>query len=184
MKAPPPPVLRRRIAAADVHGALAVELAASVEERGALARAYGLLEVRSLAASANLTGGIGGSLEVEGRITADIVQACVVSLAPVEQHIDEPFAVRFVPPSSPELAAPTRAHAEMVVDPAAPDPPEAMTEGGIDLGAVVEEAFVLAIDPYPRAPDATLPAELASPEAAGDSPFAALAALRTGKEKR
>ena len=89
-----------------------------------------------------------------------------------------------MPPSSAELAAPARPHAELVIDPAAPDPPEAMTDGGIDLGAVVEEAFVLAIDPYPRAPGAALPTESGTAPAADDSPFAALAALRPGKGKR
>jgi len=183
---PPPPVLKRRIAVADVHGALDVELAADARERAALAKANGLLEVRSLAATATLTAGAGGSFVLAGRLTADIVQTCVVSLVPVDQRIDEPFSVRFVPPSSPELATPVKALADVAVDPSAPDPPEAMSDGGIDLGAVVEEAFVLAIDPYPRAPGAALPAEFGAPAAAagGDSPFAALAALKAGKQKR
>ena len=47
------------------------------------------------AAAAELAGR--GSIAVDGRVSADIVQECVVSLEPVEQAIDEPVAVRFAP---------------------------------------------------------------------------------------
>ena len=89
-------------------------------------------------------------------MVADIVQTCVVSLVPVDQHIDETFQVRFVrdPGKLPKVGA------EVVVDPAAPDPPELLTGPTIDVGEIAEEYFVLAIDPYPHAPGATLPADV------------------------
>jgi hypothetical protein len=59
------------------------------------------------------------------------------------------------------------------------DPDEIESADGIaDLGEAVAEQLALALDPYPRAPDAELPPE-ANDEAAGA--FAALAALRRGK---
>jgi uncharacterized metal-binding protein YceD (DUF177 family) len=110
-------------------------------------------------------------------VVAEIVQPCVVSLEPVPQHIDEAFSVRFVPPGSAELPAAPRPHEEVVIDAAAPDPPEELHGAAVDLGAVVEEAFVLAIDPYPRAPDAMLPETEAGGERA-ESPFAVLGRLK------
>ena len=46
--------------------------------------------------------------------------------------------------------------------------------------AVVEEELALSIDPYPRAPDAELPADAINPDDS-DSPFAALSALKRGR---
>ncbi len=151
-----------------------VEVEATAAEKQRLAEAYDLREVKSLAASVTLEP-IGGGVAVEGRIVADIVQTCVVSLVPVDEHIDEPFAVRFVrdPNQLP------KAGSEIVVDPAADDPPEPLDGPSIDVGALVEEYFALAINPYPRAPGAELPAEYAGSddERARQSPFAALAGL-------
>ncbi len=152
-----------------------VEIAASDGERAALAAAYDLRAVEGLSAQTTLTPAEDGLVTVEGRVTADIVQSCVVSLEPVPQHIDETFSLRFAPADSPEVQPPEGAAREVAIDPEAPDPPEVMEGKTIDLGAVVEEMFVLAIDPYPRAPGAELPAEgRDAPESDEESPFAVL----------
>lgn len=160
----------------------AVEIVADAVEREALAAEYGLVAIDRLMATATLTPGARGAVEVEGRVLADIVQTCVVSLVPVAQHIDETFALKFVQPADapPEPQPGT----EVAIDPDRPDPPEVLTGPHIDLGAVVEEVFVLAIDPYPRAPDAALPPEAAAAtEKGGESPFAVLAGLRRPKDE-
>ena len=147
---------------------------ATEAERAALAKAYGLVEVRSLTADLVASAGSRGSVRVEGRVTADIVQSCVVSLAPVEQKIDEAVDVRYAPDRREDFEP----GSEISLDLEAEDPPEPLTGPALDLGAVAEEHFVLAIDPYPRAPGAELAP--ASPDAGPerpDSPFAALAAL-------
>jgi uncharacterized metal-binding protein YceD (DUF177 family) len=151
---------------------LVMDLDASPQQRAALAEALGLLEVRGVSAQVTLRALAKGALLVEGRIEADIVQTCVVSLVPVDQHIDESFTLRFVAPgavgtANADTAAP--AHGE-------PEPPEVLAGPTIDVGALAEEHFVLAIDPYPRAPGAELPPEATEPrDASADSPFAALA---------
>lgn len=151
-----------------------VEFTARPGEREALASAYDLVSVKSLAASVVLEQAPGGGIAVDGRVVADIVQTCVVSLVPVESHIDETFSLRFVRDAS-RLPRPGP---EMVVDPDAPDPPELIEGPTLDVGALAEEYFALAIDPYPRAPGATLPAELATDSnAEPESPFAVLASL-------
>jgi len=150
-----------------------VEVEASAAERKRLAEAYDLREVKSLTASVTLEP-VGGGVAVEGRILADIVQTCVVSLVPVDEHIDEPFAVRFVRDQN-RLPKPG---SEIVIDPAADDPPEPLESNSIDIGALVEEYFALAINPYPRAPGAELPADYSGVnDSAQQSPFAALAKL-------
>jgi hypothetical protein len=101
---------------------------------------------------------------------------------PVDQKIDEDFAVRFA--RGPVADTPPKAGAEVHLDVDAADPPEILTGSTIDLGPLVVEYFVLGIDPYPRAPGAALPPEAADPDGPEDaSPFAALAALKgAGKD--
>jgi uncharacterized metal-binding protein YceD (DUF177 family) len=114
-----------------------------------------------------------GGAQVVGRVSADVGQTCVVSLEPMESRIDEPVDVIFVPPS-----AAASESLEEVVSPHGDDPPEMLYDGKLDLGALALEFLLLAIDPYPRKPDAVF---AAPPTTDGDDasshPFAALAAL-------
>lgn len=157
-------------------------IAADSAELAALARAYDIPEVRALAADLTLSREAGGVIRVKGRVTADIVQTCVVSLVPVEQSIDEAVDVRLVEAGSRRAETLARTGAEaMMVDPGEPDPPDLLPGPTIDLGAIAVEHLLLAVDPYPRAPGAELPAEAADPSpGSSDSPFAALARLRGG----
>ncbi len=179
-------ILSRPVEVADIPDAgLEVEIVAGEHERTALAAAYDLVAVKALTASATLTRDGKGGLSIEARVVADIVQTCVVSLVPVDQHIDEPISLRFVPPGSPEAPKPAKPGAEVVISADQPEPPEILTGPTIDLGALVEEHFVLAIDPYPHAPGAELPAEAADTEKAGSqSPFAVLAGLATKRPRK
>ena len=160
-----------------------LQIEARDEQRAALATAYELVAVDRLLATTVLEPAAGGLVTVSGRILADIVQSCVVSLEPVPQHIDETFEVRFAPAEAGEPQPAAEAHREVAVDPDAPDPPEPMDGTSIDLGALVEEMFVLAIDPYPRAPGAELAADTGEPpDSEPESPFAVLReVMRTRK---
>jgi uncharacterized metal-binding protein YceD (DUF177 family) len=149
-----------------------VEVSASPEQRTAIAAAYDLVDVKSVSATVQLRPEPRGGIVAGGRVVADIVQTCVVSLVPVEQHIDEVFTVRFVPAES---AAALRANRQDEGDEA--DPPDMLTGTTVDVGALAEEHFVLAIDPYPRAPGAELPADMKPAQEAVDSPFAKLGEL-------
>jgi uncharacterized metal-binding protein YceD (DUF177 family) len=158
-----------------------VAIEAGPDQRAALAEAYDLVAVEGLSATATLMPAGGRLVAVEGRVTADIVQSCVVSLEPVAQRIDETFQVRYAPAGAAEAQGP--AGKEVAIDPEAPDPPEAMQDTTIDVGALVEEMFVLAIDPYPRAPGAELSdVGAGEPESGEESPFAVLrGVVRSGK---
>ena len=115
-----------------------------------------------------------------GRVRARIGQTCVVTLDPIENDIDEPIDLIFAPPEQiPELADLVDEAAESDRD--IPDPPEPIENGMIDLGRVATDALFLAIDPYPRKPDAVFEPLVAAPDPE-DHPFAALKALKVDAE--
>jgi hypothetical protein len=144
--------------------------------REAMAEVAGLREILSASASLDVTPKGGGRFHVAGHVRARIGQTCVVTLDPIENDIDEPIDLIFAPPEQiPELADLVDEAAESDVE--IPDPPEPIVNGVIDLGRLATDALFLAIDPYPRRPDAVFepPVVAADPE---DHPFAALKALQ------
>lgn len=139
-------------------------LRASPAECDALARRFGIEGVGRLEADLVLRPEPGGVITVAGRLSADVVQACVVSLDPVPQTVDEDVTLRLLPPGE-----------EPSDDPEGPD--DIPIEGdAIDLGEAMAEQLALALDPYPRAPGAVLPGGEGTQAPRGA--FAALASLR------
>ena len=150
------------------------EIAANEAERRRLAERFGLLALDRLAATLRLDRGGGGLIHVHGRLEADVVQACVVTLEPVRSQIRESFTVAFG-------AGRSAPDGEVVIDVDEEDPAEELTDGRIDLGEVVAQQLSVALDPYPRAPgghDRFEAAEGESGATPGASPFAALERLR------
>jgi len=144
--------------------------------RGAMAEVAGLREVLSARASLDVTPQRGGRYHVAGHVRARIGQTCVVTLDPIENDIDEPIDLTFAPPEQiPQLSDLVEEAAES--DAEIPDPPEPIENGVIDLGRLATDALFLAIDPYPRKPDAVFEPPVV-PEDPEDHPFAALKALK------
>lgn len=138
-------------------------LTASPAERQALARRFGILGIDALEVRFRLEPEADGAIRAAGHLEASLVQECVVTLEPVPQCVVDEFVLRLLPAGRAAAYGPE-------------DLDEIETEQDVaDLGEVAAEQLALAIDPYPRAPGAELPAELQS-EAEGA--FAALAALR------
>jgi hypothetical protein len=151
------------------------DIEAGAVAREAMAEVAGLREILSARAALDVTPKSGGRVHVAGHVRARIGQTCVVSLDPIENDIDEPIDLIFAPPEQiPQLADLVEA-AES--DTEIPDPPEPIVNGVIDLGRLATDALFLAIDPYPRRPDAVFepPVVAADQE---DHPFAALKALQ------
>jgi len=94
----------------------------------------------------------------------------------VSSKIDETVEQIFVPEGSKLARMVTNEEGEIVLDPDGPDIPDQFTGDSIDVGAVVAEFAALAIDPYPRKPDAAFPetAEKEPEEEKRPSPFAVL----------
>ncbi|MET3790151.1 YceD family protein [Aquamicrobium terrae] len=135
---------------------LPVVIEADEAQRKALAEAHGLLSVDSYRAEMLVTAWKRNGVKVSGHVAADITQACVVTLEPLKAHIDEAVEGLFLPQDS-KLAR-LEQQGEMVLDADGPDSPETFTGDTIDAGALAEEFFGLAIDPYPRKPGVTLEA--------------------------
>jgi uncharacterized metal-binding protein YceD (DUF177 family) len=111
-----------------------------------------------------------------GRVSATVVQNCVVTLEPIEAEIDEAIDLMFLS----EAAAAAEAARLQALD--TEDPPEPLREGAVDLGALATEFLLLGIDPYPRKPGAVFDAPPAGDPSS--HPFAALAALKKGGDPK
>jgi uncharacterized metal-binding protein YceD (DUF177 family) len=157
------------------------EIEADQTMRDAVAGVGGLREVLSAKASFDVTPLSGGRFHVSGHVRARIGQTCVVTLDPMESEIDEAIDLIFAPPEQiPQMAALVDESEHS--DGETPDPPEPIENGMIDLGRLATDALYLAVDPYPRKPDAVFEpmVEAADPE---DHPFAALKALKVEPTK-
>ena len=152
-----------------------LDLVADEAERRAIAERLGLRTLARLDAHVVLSR-TGPLVRAEGRIVAALEQNCVVTGDPVAAHVDEPFALLFMP--EPETEA------DEEIELGADDCDAVFYDGAaIDLGRAIADTLALSVDPYPRSAsaDAALrEAGVLSEEQA--SPFAVLAALK-GRER-
>jgi uncharacterized metal-binding protein YceD (DUF177 family) len=140
------------------------EIAASEAERAALARRFGLLSLDRFEARVRLRRLAGGMVRLAAAFEADLVQECVITLEPVPSRLEERFSLVY---------GALEATTEVILD-EAEETVEPLEGDRIDIGEAVAQQLSLALDPYPRAPDAALDAAPTS-ETASPSPFAALA---------
>lgn len=123
---------------------------ADAAQRDALAADHGLQAVETFRAEFDVVGWKKGGVKVTGRVRARVVQACIVTLQPVNETIDEDISAIFLPEGS-SLAVPKRsAEGEIILEPEGEDGPELFSGDTIDVGQLAEEFFSLAINPYPR----------------------------------
>ena len=155
------------------------ELSPDDKTRADIATLAGLRTLPRLVASFDVTRN-GSGLRVVGEIAATAGQTCVVSLEPVENEIREHIDLVFAPGMSALQSDAEPEDTDLdAKDLDAKEPPEALVDGTVDLGAIAIEFLVLGIDPYPRKPGVVF--EGASIGEASSHPFAGLAKL---KEKR
>lgn len=152
-----------------------IEVAATPEERAAIARYLGLIALDRLDAGVEVRPWRNG-VALAGRLQARVTQACVVTLDPVTADIAQDFDRYYLPADTlaREQGPPSL---EVEVDAAEGELPEALPERAIPLGDVLVEELSLALDPFPRVAGAHLPPDSAGSDAS-DHPFAALASLR------
>lgn len=164
--------------AEEVKAPLHLAVDADAMERAGLAARFGLVSLNTLTASAVLQPlGEGIALRVEWR--AEVVQSCVVTLAPVEAGLEGAFDLLYVPEGRP---SPIKGRRDLRLGLDDPDPPEPLIDGRIDVGGALAEHLGLALDPYPRAPGAEWTAEVGGDDGAVDgpveTPFGVLARIR------
>jgi len=166
MKAPPPEFSRPIEVARLRRDEQSFEIAANKAERAALAKRFDLMALDSLTAVVRLGQIPGGLFRLTAELDADVTQACVVSLAPVQSWVEEGFTVLYGGGGEAQ---------EVNLDGAA-ETIEPIENGVIDIGEAVAQQLSLGLDPFPHAPGA------AAPVPAGDakppSPFEALATLK------
>ena len=156
-----------------LNGAVRLHIAASDDERAMLSRQLGLEALERLEADATLRPAeLAGSLRLSAEWSAEVVQACVVTLEPIASHLADRFELIFAPAIADEASGGDLVAFDLDAD----DPPEPLPDDAIDVGAAVVEQLALALDPYPRKIGAELPSASASAEADGikESPFAKL----------
>lgn len=158
---------------------LVEEVEATADERAAIAERLGLLSLEGLRGRFRLLRATGSPLiKVEGRIEAEVTQACVVSLEPVAARVAEDFSLTYsLEPEEPK--------GDLEFTLADEEPPENVEDGTIDLGEAAIQQLAVALNPYPRRPGAEIPEALKAPEgaAAGKKrPFEILRVLKGGKE--
>jgi uncharacterized metal-binding protein YceD (DUF177 family) len=146
-----------------------------------LAKRFGIVEVVSLSGVAKVRPYRKTGLTIEGRFKAEVVQSCVVTLEPVHQTVEESFTQRYLPEHMIAPDVPEMSEREVEIDLEAEDAPEPMAGNGVELGEAVAERLALALDPYPRKPDAAFQPPAEEPGDAPESkpnPFAALEKLK------
>ena len=151
-----------------------VVLDADDAERAALAKAVAVLEVPKFSARIVLKKLSPTRFSLHYDLAAEILQACVVTLEPLAARITKDFVRELH--HTPSLNRVTK---EIIVTPGDDELPDEIESLHYDLADPLLEEFLLAIDPYPRAPGV----EFAPPEGMGDkpeSPFAVLKALKSG----
>jgi uncharacterized metal-binding protein YceD (DUF177 family) len=155
------------------HGPIEIEVSADARERAALARRFDLLALDRLSAVLRVSRAK-GLIRVDGHLDADVTQTCVVSLEPVQSEQHEDFVQLYT------LDPAAAGSHEVAVEPGEEETPEPLGPEGLDLGEAVAQQLALALDPYPRAPGASPPEDLAEPEteAPAKGPFEALRALK------
>lgn len=153
-----------------------VEIDADAQERAALAKRFDLIAIERLTGKFTIRRDAAGIL-AEGRVAAAVTQACSITGDPLPATVDESVALRFVPEDDSGQDEVELGDGDIDVIP--------YDGGTIDLGEVAAETMALALDPFPRGPNAEAAlreAGVLSEEQAG--PFGALAALKDKLAKK
>ena len=153
-----------------------VEIDADAQERAALAKRFDLIAIERLTGKFTIRRDAAGIL-AEGRVAAAVTQACSITGDPLPATVDEPVALRFVPEDEAGQDEVELGEGDIDVIP--------YDGGTIDLGEVAAETMALALDPFPRGPNAEAALKAAgvlSEEQAG--PFGALAGLKDKLAKK
>jgi|APTNR8051073442_1049403.scaffolds.fasta_scaffold15206_3 hypothetical protein len=152
---------------------------ANADERAALARLYQIRDLLRLQASGTVRPQAGGErIRLDGRLQAEVVQTCVVTLEPITSRIDAPLQRLYGAEAGEEWEE--GAGAEVFLDLSCDLLTEPLDGDTLDLGAAAAEQLALELDPYPRAPGAEFGGLDDAAPTASASGLAQLAGWRKG----
>ncbi len=168
--------LSRKMKVHDIEPEVTQTLSAHPEEREAIKALLDLEALERFEFTYRIRVDAKGRVHVSGRLEADLVQTCVVTLEPVPVSIDVPVSAAFWP--APMVAA-LEGKAEDRSD--LFDWPEVINDGSIDLGTLAYETLATSLEPYPKKAGATFtwPEGAALDEEPENGPFAGLKGLKT-----
>jgi uncharacterized metal-binding protein YceD (DUF177 family) len=153
-------------------GGLSKTRDAPTDDLNRLAQALNILKVSSLSARYRIAAISGGAYRLTGSVSAEVEQACVVSLEPVSDKVEGSFEVEFWPDFNPE-----ESEDESSILSGADV--ERLEHGVIPVGRIIFETLSASLDPYPRREGAEFTWEDPKSEAAETAnPFAALSKLK------
>jgi uncharacterized metal-binding protein YceD (DUF177 family) len=138
----------------NVRKELNISLEASEIERMALKKEMNFLNVHYLKGDFKVfLASSGKGIGVEGEVKAKIMQACSVTLEPVLEEFTEIVKLRYVPENEmPEDLMDDEGN--IIIDWSQPFEIELLQNKQIDVAVIVEEYFILGINPYPRSKEA------------------------------
>lgn len=124
-----------------------LSIGADEAERAALATRFDLIAIGQLSAEAELSRH-GEAVRASGRLTAQVTQSCVATGEPVAATVAEAFRIEFRP-------HPAGGGSDEEIELSEGELDVVFYDGAaVDLGEAVAESLSLALDPYPRSPQA------------------------------
>lgn len=134
-----------------------LNLQANEAERNALAKRFGLKALHALSAELSFKRINKKRVRMDASFDAQVEQVCVITLEPFTQQVQDRFSVVF----SQETDASLKLN-EIDLDMNEEDDVEFLQNDKIDAGELVSEYLSLAIDAFPKAPDAVFEGEFHS----------------------
>ncbi|MHA4839105.1 YceD family protein [Sphingopyxis sp. MSC1_008] len=168
-----PPEFSLVVTLADAAHGRTLSVEADTETRARIARRLALVALDRFVVTGEVRA-IAGGIGAKGEVQAKVVQACAATDLPVPATIVEPFDLRFLR----DVDAPVGEDEEIEIG--SEDLDLLPLEGDrADLGEAAVQTLSLALDPFPRHPDADrILAEKGVLSEGAAGPFAALAKLR------
>lgn len=145
---------------------------ASDTERATIASWLSLISVGRLEAVVEAIPASGGGVRLKVEFAANVVQPCVTTLEPVSTCLQEAFELLYLPEIPRQNSRPAGG-ISVDVD-LELDEPELLVGTKIDAGEAITEHLVLALDPYPRKPDAALDSGYLPAGNGRENPFSVL----------
>jgi uncharacterized metal-binding protein YceD (DUF177 family) len=177
---PPPYTVPFELAGVSDRGA-ELSLSPDAAERARIAAWLGALEVPRLDTTIRLSREDDDVYRYDADFTAEVVQACVVTLEPVPSLYTGRAERRYRVVARAQRR-PSRSTDIPEIDPGDDDAPEVILSSLLDIAAPILEEISLLLDPYPRAPGVTFDPPKDA-EGDSDNPFAVLAKLKSNPSK-
>ena len=171
-------VFSRVVPLGDFAETIGGRIEATAQEREQLAGLFGIESLESFTFDYKLQPAGTDRAQLSGEIHAELTQACILTLEPVRETVDETVSLDCWPQNQIGRKDAAGPQADPQGLPA--DPPAPIVKGRINVGALAGEILASAINPYPRKDGAEFAwddSRYEDGEASG--PFAELAKLKS-----